>query len=95
MTCLRACVRAAYIGAFSRREFRIDGEKLASYERKVVTQPHMPFCDIGSLIYDFRQYLEILKDVHDCLDLQVNKDAARTHAADTSFRPHSTLCRNL
>lgn len=54
--------------------FRTHGvtkERLASYERKITAEPFLVQCDLGSLIADLEHYLDILKDVHDSLDLKV------------------------
>eukprot|EP01053_Blabericola_migrator_P001004 Blabericola_migrator_1__1003@NODE_1252_length_4978_cov_140_400733_g846_i0_p1_GENE_NODE_1252_length_4978_cov_140_400733_g846_i0NODE_1252_length_4978_cov_140_400733_g846_i0_p1_ORF_typecomplete_len1569_score346_11PPDK_N/PF01326_19/5_7e25PPDK_N/PF01326_19/0_0021PPDK_N/PF01326_19/7_2e08Mad3_BUB1_I/PF08311_12/2_3Mad3_BUB1_I/PF08311_12/54CBM53/PF16760_5/7_7e02CBM53/PF16760_5/1_1e04CBM53/PF16760_5/0_72_NODE_1252_length_4978_cov_140_400733_g846_i0324738 len=53
----------------------ITRETLASYDRHITLEPFLVNCDRGSLIYDFRQYLDILQEVHDALDL--HKSAQR------------------
>lgn len=54
----------------------ITKDRLASYERPIHSDPYCVHSDIGSLIYDFEQYLDILKDVHDALDLKKAFDHA-------------------
>eukprot|EP01054_Gregarina_sp_Poly1_P000865 Gregarina_sp_Poly_1__864@NODE_1206_length_4784_cov_213_781853_g826_i0_p1_GENE_NODE_1206_length_4784_cov_213_781853_g826_i0NODE_1206_length_4784_cov_213_781853_g826_i0_p1_ORF_typecomplete_len1181_score183_96PPDK_N/PF01326_19/7_9e22PPDK_N/PF01326_19/0_0011PPDK_N/PF01326_19/6_8e06Mad3_BUB1_I/PF08311_12/0_8Mad3_BUB1_I/PF08311_12/67_NODE_1206_length_4784_cov_213_781853_g826_i010124554 len=53
----------------------INKEILKSYDRPITLEPFLVHCDRGSLIYDFKQYLDILQEVHDALDLQ--KSACR------------------
>lgn len=48
----------------------ITRERLASYERKITAEPFVVHTDIGALIGDLEHYLDILKDVHDSLDLK-------------------------
>ncbi|KAJ1609314.1 R1-like alpha-glucan water dikinase [Cryptosporidium canis] len=46
-------------------------EKIGSYERPITSKPYIPSCiDINELATDFEQYLEILVDVHEALNLQ-------------------------
>jgi alpha-glucan,water dikinase len=52
-------------------EHDITKERLASYSRPITTEPHTVNCDSGRLIADFENYLQILRSVHDALDLQV------------------------
>eukprot|EP00922_Rhytidocystis_sp_ex-Travisia-forbesii_P055956 GHVS01082845.1.p1 GENE.GHVS01082845.1~~GHVS01082845.1.p1 ORF type:complete len:1020 (+),score=190.88 GHVS01082845.1:133-3192(+) len=54
----------------------ITRERLASYERKITSEPFMVGQPTEALIHDFSCYLSILQDVHDALDLE----KAFTHA---------------
>lgn len=53
----------------------ITRETLAGYDRAITLEPFLVNCDRGSLIYDLKQYLDILQEVHDALDL--HKSAQR------------------
>lgn len=61
-------------------------ENLKSYERPIVASPAHPGCDPTSLASDLSQYLEILKDVHDGLDLKKSIDRARGHLDQNLIR---------
>ncbi|KAH8741036.1 R1 like alpha-glucan water dikinase [Cryptosporidium ryanae] len=46
-------------------------EKISSYDRPITEKPFLPMnVDINKLICDFEQYLEVLIDVHEALNLQ-------------------------
>ncbi|KAL7067714.1 pyruvate phosphate dikinase, PEP/pyruvate binding domain-containing protein [Cryptosporidium serpentis] len=46
-------------------------EKIASYDRPITTKPYLPCnTDMNSLAYDFEQYLEVLIDIHEAINLQ-------------------------
>jgi alpha-glucan,water dikinase len=53
----------------------IDAARLASYERKITTEPWMKPEAIG----DFENYLRILKAVHSSDDLNMLIDEAKRH----------------
>jgi hypothetical protein len=70
---------------------------LASYERKITTEPwYKP-----EAIHDFEQYLVILKEMHSSGDLQILSNEARQHLPPdskhliddllTNFGDHDTL----
>ncbi|CAE7711158.1 R1 [Symbiodinium sp. CCMP2456] len=57
-------------------EHSITKEQLGSYSRPITTEPYMVETDIGRLIRDFERYLDILRSVHDALDLKLAVDHA-------------------
>eukprot|EP00914_Ancora_sagittata_P006393 GHVO01012938.1.p1 GENE.GHVO01012938.1~~GHVO01012938.1.p1 ORF type:complete len:283 (+),score=45.89 GHVO01012938.1:50-850(+) len=61
-------------------DHNISKERLASYERKISTEPWMvTHANLGALIADFEAYLDILVDVHEALDLKKAFAHARHH----------------
>ncbi|KAH0486036.1 MAG: hypothetical protein KVP17_003370 [Porospora cf. gigantea B] len=65
----------AYRGVLARH--KITSQRLVSYERPIRNEPFVPHCDTARLIHDFEHYLDILKDVHESLDLQKSMERAR------------------
>lgn len=71
MNDIKTCFTLETFVPFYFSDHAVTKERLASYERKITSEPFMVHCDIGALIYDLEQYLDILRDVHDALDLKV------------------------
>lgn len=60
-------------------------EKIGSYDRPITSKPYIPqFIDINALAFDFEQYLEILVDVHEALNLQRSFHYSREYLDDKS-----------
>eukprot|EP00930_Biecheleria_cincta_P003683 TRINITY_DN104608_c0_g1_i1.p1 TRINITY_DN104608_c0_g1~~TRINITY_DN104608_c0_g1_i1.p1 ORF type:complete len:1573 (+),score=330.14 TRINITY_DN104608_c0_g1_i1:248-4720(+) len=67
-------------------EHGIDKERLASYSRPITTEPYMVHTEksnsiggVARLIKHFEEYLDILRSVHDALDLQLAFDHAKSN----------------
>lgn len=60
-------------------------ERIRSYERPITSKPYIPpFMDANALASDFEQYLEVLVDVHEALNLQRSFHYSREYLDDKS-----------
>ncbi|KAH7648878.1 R1 like alpha-glucan water dikinase [Cryptosporidium bovis] len=67
-------------------------EKISSYDRPITTKPFLPNgTDINTLVRDFEQYLEVLIDVHEALNLQRSLHYSRQYM-DTELQ---NICASI
>ncbi|KAH8581854.1 R1 like alpha-glucan water dikinase [Cryptosporidium sp. chipmunk genotype I] len=60
-------------------------ERIRSYDRPITSKPYIPpFLDVNELAFDFEQYLEVLVDVHEALNLQRSFHYSREYLDDKS-----------
>ncbi|EZG66638.1 putative alpha-glucan water dikinase [Gregarina niphandrodes] len=76
-------------------ENNIDKAKLASYERPITCEPFMHNCDRGALLNDWRSYLDVLMDIHDCRDLSRSVNRVRGLLQGTAGSDLDSLMHDL
>ncbi|OII71804.1 alpha-glucan water dikinase [Cryptosporidium ubiquitum] len=60
-------------------------ERIRSYDRPITAKPYIPpFMDVNALAFDFEQYLEVLVDVHEALNLQRSFHYSREYLDEKS-----------